>query len=193
MSGTGIYGGTFDPVHNGHLLTAEHVVNRFNLEKCIFIPAKIPPFKQEKKITDDFHRVKMLEAAIEGKERFLTDTYELNSNEVSYTVKTIRHLKKSYDELYLIIGYDNYLAFEKWYKYEEILSLCKLIVLGRNVDNVPQQNKPGVPALFADSPLIDISSTMIREKIKREESISNFVPEKVEEYIINNRLYVSGS
>lgn len=186
----GIYGGTFDPVHNGHLITAQAVLEKRNLEKIIFIPAYISPLKQEKEHTESYHRLNMLNLAIEDNDDFISSDIELKWKGVSYTIDTIKELKKTYDNLELIIGYDNLIVFDKWHKPDEILELCKLVVLHREVDEEPdEKNIYFAKAELLDTPTIEISSTDIRIRLASDLPIDDLVPLKVKEYIYKNRLY----
>ena len=186
----GIYGGTFDPIHNGHLITAQAVLEKRNLEKIIFIPAYISPLKTEKKHTASQHRLAMLELALEDTPSFILSDIELKRKNVSYTIDTLKEFKKSYDNIELIIGYDNLIVFHKWYKPDKILELCKLVVLHREVDKEPEKkNIYFDKAELLDTPLVDISSTEIRLRLANNLPIDDLVPLKVKEYIYKNGLY----
>ncbi|GJQ63466.1 MAG: nicotinate-nucleotide adenylyltransferase [Melioribacteraceae bacterium] len=189
MAGTAVFGGTFDPVHLGHIKTINAVYNTLKPERILFIPAKIPPFKLDQKITPDFHRVNMLNLALKTYPEYSIVEFELNQNEISYTYHTLKYLKRYYSRIKLIIGYDNYLAFEKWFKFEEVLEMVDLIVMRRATDLTESKHK--IPATFADTPLIDISSTDIRTRVSEGRSISEMVPCEVEEYIKKNGLYLN--
>jgi len=188
LPGTGIFGGTFDPVHNGHIITVNAVINLLKLDRAIFIPAKISPFKQEKNITPDKFRLDMLQLAVSHNPKIIVDTFELNRDEVSYTFNTLEHLSQHYNNLHLIIGYDNYLTFDKWYRFNDILSLVTLVVMRRKTDDTGNVSH-NIPAKFVETPLVDISSTEIRQKIRDGETIKNLVPDSVNNYILKNGLY----
>lgn len=186
----GIYGGTFDPIHHGHLITAQAVLEKRNLEKIVFIPAYISPLKTEMKNSSSEHRIKMVELAIEENKYFTVSKLELDRKNVSYTIDTLLELKISYTDIELIIGYDNLLVFHKWYKPEKILELCKLIVLHREVDKIPEKkNQFYDKAVILDTPTIEISSTEIRNRVSNNLQIDYLVPLKVKEYIYKNGLY----
>ena len=187
---TGILGGTFDPIHIGHLITAQSVLEKRNLDKIIFIPAYISPHKQDMDNSESVHRLNMLELAVEQNEKFSVMDYEIRKKGVSYTIDTIKELKKTYEDLELIIGYDNLVVFDKWYQPDEILKLCKLIVMRRLTDTKHLgKNKYFEDAQILDTPTLEISSTDIRDRVKHNQSIDYLVPEKVKEYIYNNGLY----
>jgi len=188
LPGTGIFGGTFDPVHNGHIITVNSVINLLKLDRAVFIPAKISPFKQDKIVTPEKFRLDMLQLAVGDNPNIIIDSYELNRDEVSYTINTLEHLSHQYDKLHLIIGYDNYLIFDKWYRFNDILSLATLVVMRRKTDDIGIVSH-NIPATFVETPLVDISSTIIREKVKSGETIENLVPDSVNNYILKNGLY----
>lgn len=189
MSGTAVFGGTFDPVHYGHIKTINEIYKSIKPERVLFIPAKIPPFKLDQKITPDVHRVNMLKLALLPYPEYTVDEFELKQNEVSYTYNTLKYLGGLYSGLKLIIGYDNYLFFDQWYKFEEVLDMVELVVMKRSTDL--KEKNSHIPATFADTPLIDISSTEIRDRVKEGKSISELVPPKVADYIKSNGLYLN--
>lgn len=200
----GIYGGTFDPIHTGHLIIAEQVREILNLTKIIFLPNGNPPHKQ-KKITDKFHRFNMIKLAIEDNSFFLLSDLEIKKNEPSYTYDTITELKKEYkDELYFIIGADSLVNLNKWYRYEELIKMCKIVVLPRVLENIPDsqntqdflknwivnQLKSSLDNfILIDFPMLEISSTIIRNNISNNKSIKYMLPEKVIKYIYEENLY----
>ncbi len=186
----GIYGGNFDPIHIGHLITAQYVLEQRNLDKIIFIPANISPLKQDVDTESGIHRLNMVKFAIERNDKFEVSDIELQREGVSYTLDTLKEIKESYGEIELIIGYDNLVRFDKWKYPEEILDLCKLIVLHRKVDKEPaDKNIFFDQAIIVDSPTVEISSTEIRDRVKKGLPIDYLVPLKVKEYIYKNRLY----
>jgi nicotinate-nucleotide adenylyltransferase len=190
MKSIGIFGGSFDPVHLGHLITTQHVFEQRNLEKIIFIPNHISPLKQSIVPTHDAHRLKMLQLAIEPFPHFEVSDFEINRKAVSYTLDTLLKFKKEYDNLELIIGYDNLCIFDKWRMPEKIIGLAKLVVMKRSTDLEERPNRFLESAIFIDTPTIEISSTIIRRRIKNNQPIDYLVPQKVKEYIVQNRLYI---
>jgi len=200
MTRIGILGGAFDPPHIGHLTGAEKVREEFGLDKIIFIPTYIPPHKNLPKASPD-KRLEMVEIAIQGKPYFEVSDIEIKRKGISYTVDTIRELKQIYskDELYLIIGMDEAKDFINWKKPKKLLKFCKFIILTRpgfqpeaaellahKKEEVPEPLRKTVQFLSLN---LDISSTMIRELVKKSNSIKSFVPEGVENYIKENKLY----
>ena len=190
MKPVGIFGGSFDPIHFGHLITTTFVYEFRNLEKVIFIPNYISPLKTDLKPTNAYHRLNMLKIAIEQYPFFTYSDNEVTKDEISYTVNTLLELKKSYENIELIIGYDNLIVFDKWRLPEKILQLAKVIVMKRKTDTPPSyKNKFFDQAIIIDTPTVDISSTDIRTRVSQGRSIDYLVPEKVKEYIYQNRLY----
>ncbi len=185
----GIYGGTFDPIHLGHLITAQYVFELRNLDGILFIPCNVSPFKIGMKCTSGEDRLNMLKLAIDGIPHFLISDYELKNPGVSYTINTLKYLREKYDELELIIGYDNLLKFEKWKEPDEIVKLAKLIVLGRTTDIEEHKNKYFSFAEFVKTPRIDISSTEIRNRVNKNLPIDFLVPPAVKNYILEKGLY----
>ncbi|OGU34861.1 MAG: nicotinate (nicotinamide) nucleotide adenylyltransferase [Ignavibacteria bacterium GWB2_35_6b] len=190
MSKVGVYGGTFDPIHTGHLITAQHILEERRLDKIIFIPSYISPHKTQLLSTESKHRLEMVKIAIEGYKKFDLSDYEIQKGGVSYTVDTLKELKSSYKEIELIIGYDNLLSFDVWHEPDQIIKLAKLLVLKRKfAGDINQFNKYFAEAVFIDSPVIDISSTQIRDRVRKNLPVDFLVPQKVKEYITSNSLY----
>lgn len=191
MKPVGILGGSFDPVHIGHLITSYEVLQKRNLEKIIFVPCNLSPHKIDQKITENFHRLNMLNLAIEEFPSFEVCDYEIRKGDVSYTYDTLIELKKSYDNMELIIGFDNLVVFEKWNRPDDIFQLAKIVVMKREIDCIPTtRNKYFDSAIILDTTLVDISSTEIRERVINKLTIDYLVPTKVKEYITQNGLYL---
>ena len=191
MSKVGIFGGTFDPIHLGHLITAQSVREIRNLEKIIFIPAFISPHKSEAKTSSPEDRLNMIKLAIDDISFFTYSDMEINKGGVSYTVDTLRELKKKYDELEFIIGYDNIFSFHTWKHPDEILNLAKIIVLKRKSSHPPPfEDKYYLQADFVQTRGIEISATDIRERVKNGMPINFLVPTSVMEYIYSHKLYL---
>lgn len=192
---TGILGGTFDPVHNGHLILGENFRLECQLDRVLFIPAATSPLKQTQQTTPPVHRLKMLELAIADNPAFSISTIEFDRKGVSYTLETLTALKKhadfKKDDLYLLIGSDNLQLLSKWRSPEKIMAACQLVVYPRPGYPVVQN-----PVLFSrdsiielPSPQIEISSTLIRNRRKNKQSIRYLLPSSVENYILKNKLY----
>lgn len=185
----GILGGTFDPVHNGHLITAQYVLEKRNLDKIIFIPCYISPHKTELISSSAEHRLNMVKLAIDKIPYFDYSDYELKTEGVSYSYNTLLYLSEKYESLELIIGYDNLLVFDKWYQPDEIIRLASLVVMKRKTDIEEKRNRFFEKAVLLDTPTIEISSTDIRERVKNNLPIDFLVPESVKKYINETNLY----
>lgn len=196
----GLFGGSFNPIHNAHLYIANRFLNYFNLDKVLFIPAYNSPFKKrEEYFTGDQHRLRMLEIALEDYPFFKIENYELMRKEVSFTIDTINYLKNKYEsetQFFLLIGSDQAVDFHRWKDWNNILKSVKLCIAARNsyqnifnteVLNYMENNNINFEIL--DSVLIDISANEVRNKIKNNFDISELIPEKVMDYIVINNLY----
>lgn len=192
---TGIMGGTFNPPHNAHLLIAETAREQYSLDRVIFITGGNPPHKNEAAAAH--HRFAMTRLATEDNPYFSDDDFEVKNRAKSYTVNTLEYLKNKYpdDELFFIIGEDSLLDFSKWYKPERILEMCSLLVFPRNSKEtlalaVKEARKKFSDNIFPISaPVTKISSTDIRAGIRDGKTVKYMLPEKVIEYIKENKLY----
>ncbi len=190
MSKVGIFGGTFDPIHHGHLITAQSVREIRDLDKIIFIPSFISPHKADVNSVSPENRMKMLKLAVERIDFFEVSDYEIKKEGISYTIDTLNEFKKKYDELEFIIGYDNIFKFHTWKNPDEIMKIAKILVLKRKSSlPPPHEDKYVKSAIFVETRGIEISATDIREKVKQGMPIHYLVPEKVKEYIYNFNLY----
>ncbi len=195
----GILGGTFDPIHVGHLVTAEAVRNEYKLDKVIFIPAAIPPHKQEQSVTPALHRYIMTVLATYSNPYFEVSPIEMNRPCPSYTIDTIYELIEKYGEdteFYFITGADAIAEIPTWDRIEELLGICQFIAATRqgclpNVDNIKEYfGELGQKRIHRlNTPELEISSTDIRARIKNGISIKYIVPLPVEQYIYKEGLY----
>ncbi len=189
----GVFGGTFNPVHYGHLVNAELVREKFSLERILFIPSKYPVHKELQGSISSGHRVKMLELALAGSREMEVSRIEIDKETPSYTIYTINELKKKYrdDEFSLIIGYDSYSEIETWKSYRELISRVDLIVLRRGDASGRRDdlNEFGENIHFAGNPLIELSSTMIRNRIGKGLSVKYMLPDNVLDYINEKGFY----
>ncbi len=202
MRKIGIMGGTFDPIHYGHLVLAEQIRTQFNLEKILFIPAGIPPHKLDMDITSSKHRYFMSLLATITNPSFEVSKIEIEEKSISYTVNTIRKLKSIYKDgdLYFITGADALYELDTWNDLENLLKMCNFIAATRpGIDNkllVEKKDflnkKYDANIIITAVPALAISSTDIRNRIKDGESIKYIVPESVEYYIYKNNLYLEG-
>ena len=200
MKKVGVIGGSFDPVHIGHINLALDAMNQCNLERVIFVPAKLQPFKLDKEVTPAFNRVEMLEIITSEYDGFNLSTYEMEKEEISYTYKTLEHLRKNLsidEELYFICGTDSFLTMKNWREAEKILGSTGIIVGSRPGykdeelrDMVLElKEKYGTKILLIDNVKYDISATKIRNCNKNKIAISDLVPLRIERYIKENGLY----
>lgn len=184
----GILGGTFNPIHLGHLILAEEIRQKIGLSKVIFVPTDLPPHKEDGEIIPACHRLKMLRLAIKANPYFSVSDIEIKRGNRSYTIDTIKKFNKIYhqDELYFIIGSDLVKYLNEWKDLKEIIVLVKFIVATR--PGYPLENLPAYMTTI-DIRAVDISAFEIRQCIKENFSFRYLVPEAVRDYIIKKRLY----
>ena len=187
----GIYGGSFDPVHFGHLLLAESAREQLQLDTVLFMPAAIAPHKQQDQSTSPAVRLEMLNLAIGGHSGFEVSDLEMKRGGVSYTVDTLLALSEQYAEaqLVLLVGADTLVDMPNWKDPEKIVTLAHIAVVDRTGSQLDDQSLPDAEILRVTMPRIDLSSRQIREKIARGESIRYWTPRAVEKYIEAAQLY----
>ena len=195
----GVFGGTFDPVHLGHLAVARGALHQLNLDDLIFMPAGRPWMKESVYLAEGHHRLAMVQLAIEGHQSFSTSDMELKREGLTYTVDTLREMSNSSqgeNDVYLILGADAYSSFELWKEPSEILSMCTLAVAGRPGGDEPDFEKlDSILAGSTDKAIsvpveqLDISGSDIRDRIVRGLTLSGYLPEDVEKYIYKHGLY----
>ncbi len=185
-----ILGGSFNPIHIGHLILANTVLEELSLDEIIFVPCYIQPLKSNIDFASADHRLEMIKIAIQNNLKFTFSDIEIKRKGKSYTVDTLRYFKRKYDNLYFVIGADNIKEFHRWKEPDTILKIANLIVTNRGGINIRIPKKiRGKKIITCSIPQIEVSSTMIREKIKKGQSIKYLVPETVENYIIQKNLY----
>lgn len=186
----GVLGGTFDPVHEGHIYLARKVSQKLKLSRIIFIPTYSPPHKKGIKVTPAKHRYSMLKLAITGNEKFKISDMEIKRKGRSYSVETLRRLRKRYGhktEFFFITGSDSLRELGKWKALEEILKLCKFVVVERpgfEIKHLPED----ISCLKVKAK--DISATEIRRRIKTGKILAGMISDKVGRYIRRNKLYI---
>lgn len=198
---TGIIGGTFNPIHNAHLLIAEHAREQFGLDSVWFMTSGNPPHKRDMKIIDACIRENMVRLAVSDNPHFEVCSYETERGEYSYTANTLTEFAKLYPEreFYFIIGADSLEQMITWYKPEVITAHCKILVYAREgTDNLGLLAKErgaqfGADIQIIDAPLFDVSSSMIRERVRTGRTVRYMLPRAVEEYIKDNKLYKDDS
>ena len=189
----GLLGGTFNPIHNGHLGNAEIIKENFNLDKVLFIPSKYPVHKNLEGNVSSEDRYNMVKLAINDNKYFEASRIEIDREGESYFIITIKQLLDIYkdSELYLIIGADAFNEINIWKESKEILKTVSFIIMRRSGHESINRKliKMAKDVKFANNPLIEISSSEIRKNIRNNKSIKYLIPGKVEEYIIKKELY----
>lgn len=195
----GIFGGTFNPIHNGHIELVLHFAELAQLDKVLLIPTGIPPHKVSKDLLSGERRLEMCSLAVAGEDRIEVSDVELRREGGSYTIDTLRQLEKQYPDaqLHLIMGADMLMCLDSWREYRGIIDRCVICAAARNDDSVRaliakarELDIPDGRVIISDERIMTVSSTEIRKKIKQGISVSGLVPRAVEEYIISNGLYL---
>jgi nicotinate-nucleotide adenylyltransferase len=197
----GILGGTFDPIHNGHIIIAGETRKQLNLTEVLFVPAGMPWLKANTPISPVEHRVAMLSLAIGNIPCYKLSTVEIDRTGPSYTVDTIAGLRNERGagiELFFILGWDSLAELPQWHEPQRLVKMCYLVAIPRPGYSPPDLNSletlmPGISqrVILLDGPLVDISATAIRQRVAQGKTIENLVPEPVERYIKQHKLYVS--
>ena len=184
VSKLGIYGGTFDPIHNGHLILAREALEQLQLDRVVFIPAAASPHKREQTTAAPAARLEMLQAAVEGEPRFEVSDVELRRPPPSFTVDTIEELQRRepHSEIYYLIGSDNLPRLETWHRFEDLQKLVRFVVLTRGAEPIDER-------YTTIRRLIDVSATDIRNRVATGRSIRYLVPASVAEIIRRHQLY----
>lgn len=210
---TGVLGGTFNPIHNAHLCIATEVLRRLQLDRILFIPAAEPPHKDVAGDVSFSHRFAMVKAALVGFPKFHASDLEVQRKGKSFSVETLSllHQDDPLDELFFIIGFDSYGDIASWKDFTRIFALCHLVVVTRPGISVESPfaplpvaihndfcydenarmliHKSGKSVLFLSKPQLDISSTYIRQRLAKGQSVRHLLPAAVEDYIKQHRLY----
>ncbi len=197
----GILGGTFDPIHNGHIMVAEEVRDRLDLTEVLFVPANQPWLKDNSSISAAGRRVQMVRLAVATEPYFRLSTMEIDRAGLSYTVDTITQLQAELGvgaELFFILGWDNLAQLPQWREPARLIKTCHLVAVPRPGYALPDLDSlevalPGLSRslVVLDKPEVDISATEIRKRVARGLSIGHLVPEPVDEYIRQHKLYLS--
>ncbi|MGT2906748.1 nicotinate-nucleotide adenylyltransferase [Streptococcus dentiloxodontae] len=184
----GILGGNFNPVHNAHLLVADQVRQRLGLDQVLLMPEYEPPHVDKKGTIDEKHRLKMLELAIDGVEGLAIETIELERKGISYTYDTMKILTEAHPDVdyYFIIGADMVEYLPKWHRIEELVELVQFV----GVQRPKYKAGTSYPVIWVDVPLMDISSSMIRDRIASGCVPNYFLPKAVLDYIKEEGLYL---
>jgi nicotinate-nucleotide adenylyltransferase len=185
----GLYFGSFNPVHTGHLIIANHIVNSTLLKQVWFVVSPQNPLKQSSSLLNEYHRLHLIKAAIDGENKLQASNVEFQLPKPSYTVDTLSYLKERFpqNEFCVIMGSDSFCNIKKWKNYEVILKNYPLFIYKRQGFEI--KDSPDVDLTILDAPLLEISSTHIRELIKAGKSIRYLVPDIVKEEIERNAYY----
>ncbi len=187
----GIFGGTFDPVHVGHLIMAEEAVERLRLDEMVFMPARRPAHKRSRDLAPVEHRVAMLRLATRGEPRFRVSRLEVDAERVSFTVRTLDALtRQTHADYHFVMGQDSLEEFTAWREPERILALARLVVVPRGEGVVPVLPGPvRRRVVFLKPPRIGVSSTEIRRRIRRGLTVRYWLPDAVWRYVARHGLY----
>jgi nicotinate-nucleotide adenylyltransferase len=210
----GLFGGTFNPIHLGHLRAGVEIQERFVLDRVLYLPAAIPPHKATPELLSGAHRLKMVRRAVAGQSRLQASDAEIKRSGKSYSIQTVRHFHRAFPqglELFFILGLDAFLEIPTWKEYRQLFGLCHFIVLDRHgfsrrrlpeflfeeispeFVRFPREHRflhpSGYSVHWAAITRLDISSTLIRGLRSQGKAVSYLVPEAVAEYIQKKRLY----
>lgn len=195
----GIFGGTFDPIHMGHLIVAETIMDEFHLDKVVFIPAAVPPHKLDKQISPAKHRYMMTMLATCSNPRFQVSDMEMHRQGPSYSRDTLAQLLEEHGrdtEFYFIVGADSVENLHTWNRIDELLTMCHFIGASRpgcmpDMEKIAQRFGPLAEKIHClETPELEISSTEIRHRVGQKRTIRYIVPETVEQYIYKEKLYL---
>ncbi len=187
----GIFGGTFNPIHIGHLIAAQRAQEKLKLDKVIFVPSYFPPHKNNKNIVEAEHRLKMVRLAVKGNEKFIVSDFEVKQKKKSYSIETVNYLREQYHKstkFFFIIGEDSLATLSSWKCIEELIIKVTFAVVHRpQCENFSSQIK------VRDVPMagLDISSSEIRKRIGQGKSVQYLLPENVLKYLDKTNLYRS--
>ncbi len=210
----GLFGGTFNPIHSGHIVAAEQILEIFDLDRICFVPSNIPPHKDQDDLASTKQRFEMVKLAIEDNDKFSVSDYEISRSQESYTIDTLKYFKAEFpeDELYFIVGHDIFNLIDIWKDYKKLFELSNFIVISRpgyldddedlplaikddfrydktESANTYYKHKSSNLIIKTQIKGIDISSSEIRELIKNNNPIHELVPPKVQQYILDNNIY----
>ena len=195
----GIMGGSFNPIHSGHIIFADAFRRQCSLDSCYVVPASISPFKLTEKNADDIHRVHMLLLACEELQNTYVSTIELERGGISYTIDTVLAFMYMFpnDKLFLLIGEDQAIQFTNWKDWKKIIANVQLCIVARknheqntdSIDDILSLNNTYSKPIWLDIPVIDISSSLIRSHLVEGKDIHGLVPLQVELYIQSYSLY----
>ena len=192
MSKIGIFGGSFNPIHVGHALIASYVIENSELDSLWLMVSPQNPLKDGTAMASDYHRLRMTELVSRRIDNVSTSAFEFNLPKPSFTIDTLNALQEKFpdDEFYLLIGADNWCLFDKWKAGDEIIQKFHVLIYPRRGYDIVVPEKYNNRVQVVNAPLIEISSTQIRERLSQLKDVTFYVPEAVEKYIIKNQLYM---
>ncbi len=198
----GLFGGSFDPIHTGHLITASAVAQQLSLQQVVFIPSALPPHKLNQQLAPPADRLAMVKLAIQADQRFVVSDIELNRTGPSYTLHTVGHLQEIHSQarMFWIIGADSLVELPSWYQVSELLDICQIVTASRPgwdpskqlqtlADKCSKDQLAPLSQHILTTPLIQISSTDIRRRTAAGQSTRYLLPEPVRTYITEHKLY----
>lgn len=192
MRKIGIFGGSFNPIHVGHALIANYMVENSDIDTLWLMVSPQNPLKENSSLASDYHRLRMTEFVSRRIENVITSAFEFDLPKPSYTIDTLNALQAKFpdDEFYLVIGADNWCVFDRWKAGEEIITKHRVLIYPRRGYDIVIPEKYSDRVSVVEAPLIEVSSTQVRERLAQLKSVSFYVPEAVERYIIENNLYM---
>jgi nicotinate-nucleotide adenylyltransferase len=196
----GLFGGSFNPIHHGHLLVARSLHEHLRLNRTFFLPSRQPPHKSSESLAETGHRIRMTALAVAGEPHWTVDEFDARRNDPCYTIETIEHFQRQLPaaELFWFIGSDSLMDLPSWHRAADLVRSCTIVTAarsGRAVDPAPLEAAFGPAAArnliarIVPTPVIDVSSTDIRRRVAEGKSIRNLVPEPVRDYIAAHGLY----
>lgn len=200
MNSIAIFGGTFNPIHNGHVNLVKELVKAIEIDRLIIMPTKIPPHKKALNLAIEADRLQMCRLAFENMDKIEISDYEINHPGKSFSVLTLRYFREQFPDakLYFVMGSDMFLSFDTWHEYKEILRLATLVAVSRNNEDTQrildyQRNieQWGGESIVVPIKPYEVSSSQVRDAIAQNEEYSCYLPEKVVKYIKCNNLYRS--
>lgn len=204
VAGVLLFGGSFDPIHNGHLIVARHVARRIEAQCTVLIPAATPPHKLGRVLASPADRLEMCRLAAAGDPGLRVSDWELHQTGPNYTLLTVRHFRAELGPaapLYWLIGLDSLAELSTWYRVADLAAECTLVTAGRPgvagprleslTGLIPPEQIERLRANIVDAPLVDISSTEVRTRVRMGQSIANLVPAPVEQYIRSRGIYAA--
>ena len=198
MERIAVFGGTFNPVHNGHVNAVREIMSAVNLDKVIIMPAKIPPHKIAHDLASEKQRLDMCRLAFKDMPNVEVSDFEIMREGKSYSYYTVKHLREVYpdSELYFIMGSDMLLSFHEWYRYEDILKMCGIICMSREngdiceLESYAEKLRDKGEVVIVNAKPYELSSTDVRCKLKNHEDCTCYLDENVVQYISDNKLYL---